>query len=188
MSLVLEKPSVLQPLAAPRRPGSIGVLAAEISAACDSPGDMGARIRKALERAVAYPDLLAPEHRATSTQCYARHVLYSDPLGRFTVLAIVWDAGQFSLPHAHETWCSYAVQDGSLRETLYSFEPASGKAKPLGSKVRDPGYSCFAGAGLDQIHRLGNPGTSPAISIHAYGVSRERISTHVNRVLEADER
>jgi len=187
MSQLLQNPSVTQSLARQRRPGGIGMLAAEISAACDAADAMNERVRKALERAVADPDLLAPVHRETSAQCYARHVLYSDPLGRFTILAIVWDAGQFSPPHAHDTWCAYAVQEGSLRETLYSFDAASGKAKPVSSKTRDSGYSCFAGPGLEQIHRLGNPGTSPAISIHAYGVAREHISTRVNRLLDADD-
>ena len=41
-----------------------------------------------------------------------------------------------------------------------------------------------AAAGLDQIHKLGNPGTRPAISIHVYGVERDRIATHVNRAVE----
>lgn len=169
-----------------RTVGGIGVLAAEIGLACENSSVMQTRIRSALERAVADPDLLSAEQRETSARCYARHVLYSDPLGRFTILAIVWDAGQFSPAHAHDTWCAYAVYDGPLRETVYAAN-ADLSAKPVCTQVRNPGYSCFAGAGLEQIHRLGNAGTTPAISIHVYGVERERVGTHVNRVLEIED-
>src|ERR1700759_2167705 len=133
------------------QPGGLGALAVEISLACAQGQDVGVLIRAALERAVADPNLLRPEYRAAKSGCYARHVLYSDPFGRFTILAIVWDAGQFSPPHAHDTWCAYAVYDGPLQETVYSLDQDS-KVKPICTKVRNPGYSCFAGAGLDQIH------------------------------------
>ncbi|MBN8964955.1 MAG: cysteine dioxygenase family protein [Rhizobiales bacterium] len=176
--------SASSPIAA-RRVGGIAALAAEISAACDGPDTaMKVRIRAALESAVADPDLLSAEHRAPRAECYARHVIYSDPLGRFTVLAIVWGAGQFSPPHAHDTWCAYAVYENALEETLFAIQAGATKANRVCTQPRNPGYSCFAGAGLDQIHKLGNSGAVPAISIHVYGVGRERISSHVNRIVE----
>ena len=166
------------------RPG-ITVLAAEIAAACELPlTAMAACIKAALARAVLDPDLLAAEQRATQLGCYARHVLHSDAGGRFTILAIVWAQGQFSPPHAHHTWCGYAVYDNPLDEQLFRFDQAQSKAELVRTQARVPGYSCFAGAGLDQIHRLGNSGAKPAISIHAYGVERECIATHVNRVVD----
>jgi predicted metal-dependent enzyme (double-stranded beta helix superfamily) len=173
--------------------GSLGALAVEISLACgmDPDGgmdrDSGDRIRAALEHAAGDPSLLSAKHRVPERNCYARHVLYSDPFRRFTVLAIVWGPGQFSPPHAHHTWCAYAVYDGPLHETGYVLASSGTRAKAICTAVRNPGYSCFAGAGLDQIHRLGNAGTTPAISIHVYGVERERVATHVNRVLEIGE-
>ena len=55
-------------------------------------------------------------------------------------------------------------------------------------RLREPGYACFAPAGLEQIHRLGNAGGVPAISIHAYGVEGSRVGTHVNRLMDVAER
>jgi hypothetical protein len=49
---------------------------------------------------------------------------------------------------------------------------------------RHAGYCTFAHAGLDQIHRLGNAGVRPAISLHIYGVGSGRIKTHVNRTVD----
>ena len=93
------------------------------------------------------PTLLSAKHRAPEKKCYARHVLYSDPFKRFTVLAIVWGPGQFSPPHAHDTWCAYAVYDGPLHETGYALDASGARAKAICTAVRNPGYSCFAGAG-----------------------------------------
>lgn len=168
-----------------RRAGAIGELAAQVSGACFEPSHaMEAQIKDALTRAVREPALLSADQRRPDAGHYARHVIYSDPAGRFTILAIVWDGGQFSVPHAHHTWCAYAVYDGDLEETLFAWDHERSEAKPLRTQARRTGYSCYAAAGLDQIHRLGNPGTKPAISIHVYGVERDCIATHVNRPVE----
>ena len=165
--------------------GGIGALAAEISAACFDPAAIQAeRIKAALRRAVATPGLLGAEQRAPKADCYARHVIYADPSGRFTILAIVWATGQFSAPHAHHTWCAYAVYENALDETIFTWDEATSMAHPLRTHECKPGYACFAGPGLDQIHRLGNSGATPAISIHVYGVERDSIGTHVNRMVE----
>ena len=164
---------------------AVATLASEIAAACDQPLTvMGNCIKAALARAVREPNLLTPEQRWPQPGCYARHVLHSDAAGRFTILAIVWAPGQFSAAHAHHTWCGYAVYDHPLEEQLFQFDPAQSQAALIRTEARGPGYSCFAQAGLDQIHRLGNSGHTPAISIHAYGVERACIATHVNRVVE----
>ncbi|MGH6768921.1 MAG: hypothetical protein ACRECO_07860 [Xanthobacteraceae bacterium] len=160
-------------------------LVAEIGAACDGSADkMAGRIIAALQTAAASGDLVAPICRVPRNDCYARYPLYSDPAGRFTVLSLVWGPGQFSPPHAHETWCAYAVVENALSETLYDFDVQSGKAVREGTAAREPGHACFAAAGLDQIHRLGNAGGAPAISLHVYGVEGRRVGTHVNRLMD----
>lgn len=168
-----------------RRVGGIGELAARISRACfEPPFERQAQIKAALVHAAIDRALLSAEQRQPATAGYARHVLYADPSGRFTILAIVWAGGQFSPPHAHHTWCGYAVHEGELEETVFRWDPTEMRAEPLRTEVRKSGYSCYAGAGLDQIHKLGNSGTRPAISIHVYGVERDQIATHVNRLVD----
>jgi predicted metal-dependent enzyme (double-stranded beta helix superfamily) len=171
-----EVPYVVPPLSA---------LVREVVAASQGPLEtMDGHMIAALRLAVGAPDLLTAAQCRAQPEGYTRHVLYGDPDGQFTILALVWGPGQFSQPHAHQTWCSYAVLSGALTETLYAFDEAAGTARPLRQAVRPAGYACFAHAGLDQIHRLGNAGAEPAISIHVYGVDRERIATHVNRMVE----
>jgi predicted metal-dependent enzyme (double-stranded beta helix superfamily) len=145
---------------------------------------MRERVVPALKRAAAERGLLAPDQRRAQAGGYARHLLYSDPNGRFTIVAIVWGAGQFSPAHGHHTWCAYAVHENTLHETLYAWDVPSGTARPKAAHDRPPGYGCFARAGLDQIHRLGNSGGEPAISIHVYGVDCAKVCTHVNRMVE----
>jgi predicted metal-dependent enzyme (double-stranded beta helix superfamily) len=166
--------------------GELGRLAAEITIACNgAPERMAGRVVAALQAAVADPILLAADQCLTCPDRYARHVLYADPQSRFTILALVWSGGQFSPVHAHHTWCAYAVHHGALAETLFRFDAASEEAIPLRTETRHAGYACFARSGLEQIHRLGNAGSEPAISIHVYGVEAAQVCTHVNRVLDA---
>ena len=161
-------------------------LTAEITAACDgAPERMVQRAVAALQAAAADPALLTADQRLACPDSYARHVLHADPQGRFTILALVWSGGQFSPVHAHDTWCAYAVHRGALTETLFRFDAGAAQAAPLRTETRRAGYGCFARSGLEQIHRLGNAGLEPAISIHVYGVDAVQVCSHVNRVLDA---
>jgi predicted metal-dependent enzyme (double-stranded beta helix superfamily) len=165
--------------------GGLGRLAAEITIACNGvPGQMAERVIAALQAAAADPILLTADQCVACPDRYARHVLYADPQRRFTILALVWSGGQFSPVHAHDTWCAYAVHHGVLAETLFRFDAATAQAIPLRTETRRAGYGCFAWSGLEQIHRLGNAGLEPAISIHVYGVGAAQVCSHVNRVLE----
>jgi predicted metal-dependent enzyme (double-stranded beta helix superfamily) len=175
--------------ASPALPAPLARLMAELGKACDGPADvMSAGVMTALHTAAAVPNLLSDGLRAARAGCYARHTIAADPAGRFTLLSIVWAPGQFSPPHAHDTWCAYAVMENSLTETLFDFDAASGKAIASKTAQRDPGYACFAPAGLEQIHRLGNAGGISAISLHVYGVEGSRVGTHVNRLIDVAER
>jgi predicted metal-dependent enzyme (double-stranded beta helix superfamily) len=149
---------------------------------------MGGCITEALRAAAANPDFLTPEQRLGRAGCYARHTIASDPANRFTLVSIVWNPGQLSPPHAHETWCAYAVVENALTETLYDFDAGTRRAITRGDALREPGYACFARPGLEQIHRLGNAGDVRAISLHAYGVESARVGTHVNRLMDVAER
>ena len=182
--------SVRRRLAAPGLTYPVAMLMAEIGDACGGPADeMGARIVQAMRTAAATPNFLSDGLRAPRAGCYARHTIAADPAGRFTLLSIVWGPGQFSPAHAHDTWCAYAVAENALTETLYEYDADSGKALAAGAPVqREPGYACFAPAGLEQIHRLGNASGVGAISLHAYGVEGSRVGTHVNRLMDVAER
>ncbi len=163
----------------------LGEIAWQVGCACDGPPErMATRIIPALAAVAGDPALVGPEQCRPQAECYARYILYADPAGRFTIVALVWDSGQFSPPHAHHAWCAYAVRSGVLSETVYAYDSVTALARPVRAARRAAGYACFARSGLDQIHRLGNAGTEPAMSIHVYGVARDRIATEVNRIVQ----
>ncbi len=177
-------PSVMPHSARPRT--ALNTLAAAVAEAQDQPRDIMARtILEALRAAVTRQDLLSPEQMAGRDDRYTRHCIYDDPDGRFSILALVWKAAQFSPVHGHRTWCAYAVHRGTLQETDYEYDPATGAAHPNGDVDRPRGDAVFSEAGLDDIHRLGNPGGELAISIHIYGVDASRIATDVNWVVRS---
>jgi predicted metal-dependent enzyme (double-stranded beta helix superfamily) len=125
-----------------------------------------------LKELLATPDLLAPEHRAGCDTDYCRHVLYADPQGRFTLLALVWQPGQQSSVHGHTAWCAMGVLEG--RPQIECFDvtlDAEGNAHgtPRNSFDCAPGDVCALQAGLDDVHRVGNQSDDTVISLHVYG-------------------
>jgi predicted metal-dependent enzyme (double-stranded beta helix superfamily) len=167
-----------------------------LAQACrEAPDLVPYRVRQALNRALTQalvPGVVAGLlNLPRAEQTYSRHILHADPQGRFTVVALVWEPGQFSPVHAHYTWCAYRVLSGVLSETHYAWDAAAGHAYPFNSMARIAGQSVCGHAGLELIHRLGNAShddPAPAVSLHVYGIDSERVSTHVNRVLTSVQR
>ncbi|HYG41648.1 MAG TPA: cysteine dioxygenase family protein [Bordetella sp.] len=138
-----------------------------------------------LRAEVALAGLLHPEQQQGRAEHYTRHVLYADPQGLFTVVALVWRTGQLSPIHGHHTWCSYKVLAGEIEEEHFAWDRHAGCARYQGKVSKLAGDTAASHAGLDQIHRLRNAGAATAISVHVYGVEGARVATHVNRVVAA---
>ncbi|HSO05961.1 MAG TPA: cysteine dioxygenase family protein [Pelomicrobium sp.] len=166
----------------PARPALLE-LAAAVAGAVDAAGAVDPRaMTRALARCVSLDGMLEPAQREGSVAGYTRHVLYADPDGRFTIVSLVWEAGQASPVHAHDTWCGYAVLEGALVER--GFRDAGDRAAvALTESLRPPGSTVFDPGGY-AIHQLVNPGDSRCISVHVYGVGADRVATAVNRVYD----
>ncbi|WP_174995123.1 cysteine dioxygenase family protein [Pandoraea anhela] len=137
-----------------------------------------------LESNIDCDALLTKAQQQGSSAQYTRHVMYAHPRGRFTIVALVWNPGQYTPVHGHFTWCSYAVMTGVLLEEQFTWDRATGKATQVGSEKRPAGTVVGGHAGMDAVHRLRNTSEHVAISVHVYGVEGERIATHVNRIAE----
>jgi predicted metal-dependent enzyme (double-stranded beta helix superfamily) len=159
------------------RPAALARLVAAADAACRTPAPQAA-----IASLLADPALL---DGVTLTPCadrYARHLLHADPLGRYALLALVWQPGQMSPVHAHRVWCAFGVVSGVLTE--HHFAPGA-PPLPTGCRLLGPGQTCHGPAAPDLIHRLGNCGTAPAVSIHAYGAAWDAGGSHVNDIRAA---
>jgi predicted metal-dependent enzyme (double-stranded beta helix superfamily) len=157
-------------------------LADHVGTAVSLPRDaMAQEIKAALRDATATPDWLPPERRRASHENYARHLLYGDADGRFSILAIVWDHGQRSPIHGHYCWCAVGVYQGELTERHYREGLGEGLPVLVASAQRGPGTLSFEPA-ASGIHRIANESGAVAISLHVYGIARDSISTGVNRI------
>lgn len=163
-------------------PPELARLAGHIGAAVSlAPGAMAREIQIALRDATASTGWLSPERRRVNHENYARHLLYGDPQGRYSILSIVWDHGQQSPIHSHHCWCAVGVYLGTLTETHYREAPA-GDPVAVDSKRRDAGSLSFDPAN-NGIHRIANDSGAIAISLHVYGVASDQISSRVNRIV-----
>ncbi len=170
------------PLAARR--STLEALVAEIDDAVEeAPADaLPQAVGAALRRGVPVADLLDRRQRQGEAGRYVRHVVHADPLGRYTLVALVWRPGQITPVHGHYTWCAYTILQGEMHEEQFAWRAADECAVPSGSIARVRGDVATSHAGLDRIHRLSNGGAEVAISLHVYGVSGARVATHVNRI------
>jgi predicted metal-dependent enzyme (double-stranded beta helix superfamily) len=146
-----------------------------------APGNMEREIRAALREATAGERWLPEERRRANHERYARHLLYGDPAGRFSVLSLVWDHGQESPIHGHHTWCAVGVYDGELTETRYREQDGGHAPVEIGAERRGHGSLSFDPP-QSAIHRIGNRSGAVAISLHVYGVGADRIATGVNQL------
>lgn len=155
-----------------------------LRSACAHGGEPQAmHITAALSTAVAAGAWLPREQRRANHQRYARHLIYADPQKQFSILALVWAPGQSSPVHAHRTWCSVAVYQGTLTEISYTLPPDSNAPAEVRREMRNAGSTSFDSAG-DAIHALANHSRENAVSLHVYGVGGDQVASGINRIFE----
>lgn len=110
-------------------------------------------------------------------------VLYVEPDGTFSVVALVTRAGQTTTIHDHTTWCVVAVIDGVEQEERFRINPDGAHLVLIGTRVDRAGsVTGFAPPG--DIHRVTNVGTTVGISLHIYGTDIRRIGSSVRRTYD----
>ncbi len=138
-----------------------------------------AELEETLHVALRKPTWLRPEHRVGDPNGYMRHLLYVDPDDAFVITAITWLPGQGSAIHGHQVWCMFGVAEGNLTEEQFSENLELEK-----KVVYHPGE--LAKADLEQkgVHRVSNRGIARVVSLHLYGVSADKLTTGINRILK----
>ena len=133
----------------------------------------------ALRPALSSPDLLLPEHRMGDPAGYRSHLLHVAPNGAFSLVALVWQAGQATAIHDHLSWCVAGVYEGAEHETLFLPTP-SGHLVASGTTITYPGEV----AGLlppGDIHRVRNAADATTISLHVYGADLTLVGSSIRR-------
>ena len=122
------------------------------------------------------PTVMAVDH----PQFYQQHLLYGDPLDRFSLVSFVWGPGQKTPIHDHTVWGIIAMLRGAELGQQFARDD-SGRLTAVGQETRlEPGEIEMVSPTLGDIHQVSNAFTDQvSISIHLYGGNIGRISRHV---------
>lgn len=129
---------------------------------------------------VAHDDWLPEAMAVPHPQYYQQHLLYGDPLDRFSLVSFVWGPGQKTPVHDHTVWGIIGMLRGSECGQAY-VRGADGSVAPHGPEVMlMPGDLDKVSPTLGDIHRVRNAfDDRVSISIHLYGGNIGRIQRHV---------
>lgn len=149
----------------------------------DAPADEAAWLQHAarLMRALVAQDDWLPETSAISDpQRYQQHLLYGDPLDRFSLVSFVWGPGQKTPIHDHTVWGIIAMLRGA--ECAQRFTRArDGRLTAQGDELRlEPGDIDEVSPRIGDIHVVRNAfADRVSINVHLYGGNIGRIERHV---------
>lgn len=163
-----------------------GGLVRDLQAACLGPADgVPWAAAQALAAHLGDPAAVPQADWLADPAGYRRYLIHADPVGRFSIVALVWAEGQRTPVHGHYTWCAYHVLSGVLREERFQRVPgAPDTVRHRDTVLRPAGTQGKGHAGLDIAHRLCHEAGSPAVSIHVYGIDAGRVASHVNRIAQ----
>lgn len=137
------------------------------------------RLNPLLERLIQNP--ISTEAFKPREDKYAMNLAYMPDDEVFSVIAAVWRSSQTTPIHDHLTWALVGVYDGQEKETLYrrtddGSNPKLARLEMVSERVNSKGHVTVLGeAG---IHRVDNPFSKPALSIHVYGMDIGNAERH----------
>ena len=141
----------------------------------DGPKQSVAAVVDALQRSCLSADSL-DEHEPPGDEGVRRVILHAEPT--FSVQAVLWAPGHYTAVHDHRSWCAFRVLVGSVEEARYRRD---GDDIDLDAHTVLRVGEAAGFAPPDDIHRVGNPGRSVAVTLHVYGVDLGDGSSSVSR-------
>ena len=130
--------------------------------------------------------LLTAEQRVSDPTKYRQHILHVDPVGRFSVVSLVWLPGQLTPIHDHRCWCVVGVLEGAELEERFVLDITRGGVQPDRAQRYEQGNTCALVAGPTDIHRVSNCADVTTISIHVYGATITERRTSIDRIYKYD--
>lgn len=115
---------------------------------------------------------LPPELTRPSSERHVTYPLYIAPDDSWSLACVVWDVGQRTPVHGHETWGVAGIYAGAEREFRY-VKPAASEAPraltPAGEHLWKRGQVTVCCTSDDDVHAVMAVGDEPTIGIHVYG-------------------
>ncbi|MFY9343261.1 MAG: cysteine dioxygenase family protein [Planctomycetota bacterium] len=119
--------------------------------------------------------------RVGNPDYYTRHLLHRDAQNRFVVLALVWQPGHLTPIHDHSCWGVMGLIQNGLEEVCYERLDDGRRpdfAELEQSRVTDVGQGgvAYLLPPYEEIHRIGNTGNRPTVSLHVYGRDLDEVN------------
>lgn len=129
---------------------------------------------------VAQDDWLPEAMAASHPQYYQQHLLYGDPLDRFSLVSFVWGPGQKTPVHDHTVWGIIGMLRGAECGQRFGRD-ADGRMVAQGEELRlEPGALDLVSPHIGDVHVVRNAfADRVSVSIHLYGGNIGRIARHV---------
>ena len=130
------------------------------------------RVAERLSALLASDYRLPPELTRPSTEHHVNYPLYIAPDDSWSIAAVVWNVGQRTPVHGHESWGVVGIYAGAERECRY-VKPAAGDEgvplTPAGEHVWHRGEVTVCCTTDDDVHAVAAVGDEPTVGIHVYG-------------------
>jgi predicted metal-dependent enzyme (double-stranded beta helix superfamily) len=130
------------------------------------------RVAPMLSALLARGYRLPPEVIRPSSERHVTYPLYIAPDDSWSLASVVWNVGQRTPVHGHETWGVVGIYSGAEREIRYLKPDASAAAGALtsaGEHVWERGQVTVCCTTDDDVHAVAAVGDEPTVGIHVYG-------------------
>ncbi|MCZ4314396.1 cysteine dioxygenase [Comamonadaceae bacterium G21597-S1] len=128
---------------------------------------------------VSHDDWLPGTMAVPDTRYYQQHLLYGDPLDRFSLVSFVWGPGQKTPIHDHTVWGIIAMLRGAECARRFSRDSRGALVADANEEQLAPGDLDLVSPSIGDIHQVRNAfDDRVSISIHLYGGNIGRIERH----------
>jgi 3-mercaptopropionate dioxygenase len=138
----------------------------------DDEHEITARVAELMSALLAGGYRLPPEVTRSSPVRHMTYPLYLAPDDSWSMASVVWDVGQQTNVHSHETWGVVGIYAGVEHETRYLKPTASTAGAPLtpaGETQWTPGQVTVCCTTDDDVHAVAAVGSEATVGIHVYG-------------------
>ncbi|SFO86151.1 Predicted metal-dependent enzyme of the double-stranded beta helix superfamily [Actinomadura madurae] len=147
---------------------------ASLVGSIDDEYEITKRVAARLSGLLAGDYRLPPEFTLPLDDHHANYPLYIAPDDSWSMVCVVWNVGQRTPVHGHETWGVAGIYAGAEHELRYVKPAASEPSKaltPAGEHVWERGQVTVCCTTDDDVHAVTAVGDEPTIGIHVYGAN-----------------
>ena len=134
--------------------------------------EITALVAERLSALLASGYTLPPEVTRPSAERHVTYPLHVAPDESWSLACVVWNMGQQTPVHSHETWGVAGIYSGVEREQRY-LKPAAGESDsplvPAGEQEWRRGQVTVCCTTDDDVHAVTAVGDEPTVGIHVYG-------------------